>query len=62
MKNIPVHPAAQPGWSETFTEVAMSAQFLGWIFALGDNVRILGPAEVVEEFREVLKQVGTMYK
>ena len=61
-RDIPVHPAAQPGWSETFTEVAMSAQFLGWIFALGDNVRILGPAEVVEEFREVLKQVGTMYK
>ena len=31
--------------------VAVSDQFLGWIFALGDGARILGPENVVEHMK-----------
>ena len=35
-----VRAAKTKGWSEINVDVAMSDQFLGWIFALGDKVRI----------------------
>ena len=38
--------------------VAVSDQFFGWIFGLGDEVRILGPENVVEQMRDKLKELG----
>ena len=44
-------------------DVQVSRQFLGWVFSLGEMVKILGPEEVVREMREetsrLLRQYGT---
>ncbi|MCR5205688.1 MAG: WYL domain-containing protein [Lachnospiraceae bacterium] len=50
-KNITIHPSKQEGWSETVVKVAVSRQFFGWIFALGTDVTIAGPKNVVEMFK-----------
>jgi len=54
-KDIPIHPAKREGWSTTHVTVALSDQFLGWIFSLGRNVRIEGPKEVVDKFQSELE-------
>ena len=51
-KNITIHPSKQEGWSETVVKVAVSRQFLGWIFSLGSEVMIAGPNDVVKMFEE----------
>ncbi len=61
-KEIPINPSETPGWSETYVEVAMSDQFLGWIFALGKRVKILGPDEVIERFRKELDEMTRFYQ
>ena len=61
-KEINVHPSKKKGWSEVDVEVAVSDQFLGWIFALGDGVRILGPDEVVRKFTEEIRDRSNLYK
>ena len=50
-KNITIHPSKQDGWSETVVKVAVSRQFFGWVFALGTDVTIAGPKNVVEMFK-----------
>ncbi|MBR6365981.1 MAG: WYL domain-containing protein [Lachnospiraceae bacterium] len=60
-RDIHIHPAKQEGWSETYVDVALSDQFLGWIFALGSSVKILSPAEVVERFKNELKSMYDQY-
>lgn len=50
--------------SEHFTahlDVVPSRQFLGWIFALGDSVKITGPEEVVGEMRAAAQALGEKY-
>lgn len=32
-------------------DVHVSKQFLGWVFSLGEAVKIIGPDEVVEQMR-----------
>jgi len=54
-KDIPIHPAKREGWSTTHVTVALSDQFLGWIFSLGRNVKIEGPKEVVDKFQSELE-------
>jgi predicted DNA-binding transcriptional regulator YafY len=46
----------------TQVDVALSNQFLGWIFSLGTDVRVLAPQEVVEKFRGELGALGAMYR
>ena len=48
--------------SELNVDVNVSPQFLGWIFSLGKDVKVVGPSEVVEEMREVAKQFSENYK
>ena len=60
-RDIHIHPAKQEGWSETYVEVALSDQFLGWIFALGTGVKILSPSEVAERFKNELKSMYDQY-
>ena len=55
-KNITIHPSKQDGWSETVVKVAVSRQFFGWIFALGMDVKITGPKDVVKEFKVVVEE------
>jgi predicted DNA-binding transcriptional regulator YafY len=55
-KEIVIRPADEEGWSKTRVDVYVSWQFFGWVFAMGGNVRITGPSEVVGQFRaELLK-------
>jgi predicted DNA-binding transcriptional regulator YafY len=61
-KGIPINPTDKEGWSETHVEVALSDQFLGWIFSLGTKVKILEPEEVVERYTRELVAMSQMYK
>lgn len=60
-KDITIRPAKKKGWSEINVDVAMSDQFLGWIFALGDRVRITGPKNVVQRFGEEIQKISRYY-
>jgi predicted DNA-binding transcriptional regulator YafY len=54
-----------PGADDTFTvtvTVAVSPQFWGWLFGLGDGVELLSPAWAVEAFRARLEEVRGMYR
>ncbi len=61
-RDISIYPADKKGWSEITVEVAMSDQFLGWIFALGPKVKILSPEEVVDRYKNELKEMVKLYK
>jgi predicted nucleic acid-binding protein len=37
-------------------EVALSPNFYGWLFGFGDKIRLIGPDNVVKEYRELLKK------
>lgn len=41
--------------SSTHVNVNVSPQFFGWIFGLGEKVRVVGPSEVVEEMKKAAK-------
>ena len=60
-KDITIRPSSIEGWSEANADVALSEQFLGWIFSLGTNVQIIGPSEVAERFAEDVKSIGSLY-
>jgi len=60
-KDIMIIPADEEHFRIN-VKVAVSSQFFGWIFALGKNVRILGPENVVNKMREEIKLVGELYK
>lgn len=42
-------------------KVHVSRQFLGWVFSLGEQVKITGPEEVVEEMRQEVKRLMSQY-
>ena len=44
------------------TVVAVSDQFLGWILSLGNDVRIIGPENVVERMRGMIRERSELYK
>ena len=58
---IPVKQSKKSGWYETEVEVALSDQFLGWVFALGEGVKITGPKKVVDRMKEKIKNIGDLY-
>ncbi len=42
--------------------VNISEQFFGWLFALGDKVKIVSPEEVVKKFKKHSRKVSNLYK
>lgn len=42
-------------------DVRVSRQFLGWVFSLGEGVKILSPEEVVGEMKEEMKRLCKQY-
>ena len=42
--------------------VAVSPQFLGWVFGLGDGVQILRPDWAAEELKRQLAAVAALYQ
>ena len=53
-----------PQGNDRFTaavEVTPSRHFIGWIIALGDGVRITGPAALVQEIRDEAQRLTELY-
>lgn len=61
-RDIPIHPSDKKDWYETYVDVAVSDQFLGWVFALGSDVKILGPENVVKQFKDKVQDRAKLYK
>ncbi len=61
-QDITIRPSDRKGWSQTSVDVALSDQFFGWIFALGDSVMITGPKDVVERFKSELSDASDLYR
>lgn len=60
-KDIIIAPADQSHFTVN-VNVAVSDQFLGWVFALGDGAKILGPENVVEQMKELMKKAIKKYQ
>ena len=52
--DIPIRASKKNGYSETMVDIAVSNQFFGWIFALGNEFSIVAPASVRKQFEEKL--------
>ena len=53
-----------PTDDEHFTvnvDVHVSRQFLGWVFSLGEDIKIVGPDDVVEQMRIEIKRLTEQY-
>ena len=59
-KDVTVRPA-EDGRSFVAVDVAVSAQFYGWIFGLGKDVKITGPDDVVDDYKKYLKELIEIY-
>ena len=59
-KDIFLIPKDRDHFRTTVT-VAVSSQFLGWIFALGSGIRIVSPESVVEQMREEARRLADQY-
>lgn len=60
-KDISIYPTGN-GMCTTNVNVAVSTQFFGWIFGLGPDVKIEGPAEVKEQMIEYIDTISNAYK
>lgn len=43
-------------------KVNISAQFFGWLFALGEKAKIVAPENIVKDFKKHSRKVSNMYK
>ena len=50
------------GRSELNVDINVSPQFFGWLFSLGDDVKVTGPEEVVEQIRDVAQKLIKKYE
>lgn len=60
-REIPIHPADREGWSETSVDVAVSDNFLGWVFSLGKSIEIIEPGSVVDRFKRQITSILECY-
>jgi predicted DNA-binding transcriptional regulator YafY len=61
-RDISIQTSNKKDWYETYVDVAVSDQFLGWIFALGSEVKILGPDSVVNLFKHEIQERAKLYR
>ena len=59
-KDIPVIPQENDRFTASI-DIAVSPNFLGWVFSLGDKLRITGPEELVERMREEARRLSGLY-
>lgn len=59
-KNITFTPVDK-NHSTVRLKVAMSSHFIGWIFALGDKVKIVGDEEVLKIVNDEIKRIYSQY-
>lgn len=60
-KEIPIYPQGQEQFS-IVVRVNVSQHFYGWLFALGEGVRIESPDRVVEQFKKHMQTICQKYK
>ena len=51
-----------PDHFKTTARVAVSPQFISWVFGFGSEVQVLSPPGVVQAFQQELAAVQTLYK
>lgn len=59
-KNVMLVPADGAHFTVN-VEVYVSRQFLGWVFSLGEGVKILGPDEVVKQMQGEIERLKRQY-
>ena len=59
-KDIIIRPVDEKHF-RTIVNVAVSNQFLGWIMALGDGVKIVAPETAVERMKQEIRLLSEMY-
>ena len=52
---------AEEDWVKIHVKVSVSNQFFGWIFGLGEGIRIIGPENVVEKMKHQLNVLKEKY-
>ena len=60
-KDIPIK-AVDENHFRTVVNVAVSDQFLGWIMALNEGVKIMGPEKVRDCMKQKIKLLNKMYE
>lgn len=60
-KNVILFPADDDYFTVN-VDVHVSRQFLGWVFSLGDGIKIVGPDVVVEKMRMEVERLMMQYK
>lgn len=60
-KNVMLIPVDEEHFKVTVT-VMVSSAFLGWVFSLGEDVRIIGPDKVVEKMRREGERIVRQYQ
>lgn len=60
-KDICIHPVDEDSFAVT-VKVNVSQQFFGWLFALGNKVKIESPVRVVMQFEDQMRVVWGCYK
>lgn len=55
-KDIIVVPSNRKGFYNTSVDVYTSDHFFGWIFAIGPEVRIIGPDHIVEKYKSAIQE------
>ena len=41
--------------------VQISPQFLGWVFSLGENIKIISPDSVIKRMRDEITRIKEIY-
>ncbi len=59
--DVSIKPVDDDHFTATVT-VAISRQFLGWMFAIGDGLKITAPENVVSLMKEEAKKLTNMYE
>lgn len=59
-KSVTLIPVDENHFTAT-VKVAVSGQFLGWVFALGEGVKIAGPKAVLERVKEEVNRLNGQY-
>ena len=59
-KDISIAPKGEEHF-QAQVNVAISRQFLGWVFAIGDGLKITAPDNVVALMKEEAKKLSRMY-
>lgn len=59
-KDVMLIPADEEHFT-VYVNVHVSSQFLGWIFSLGEGVKIIAPDDVVEEMKKEIERLIRQY-